>query len=196
MKTPPLMLALFLLACGGGDPDADAPARTDDPPAPTPETAEMVADTMAADTAALPDLACEEGLEREIVAAELTREGLRSAFGEPGGVDTTTEPNRHMPDATDSLFDLSFPGLEASIRRAANGAELVHRVEVTDNRFVRHPAIGIGARAERVVEALGEPTSREGDDLVYVCGEAVEQPVTFRVEDGRVSAIEVDFYVD
>ena len=53
----------------------------------------------------------------------------------------TTEPNRHLPDATDSLFDLSYPGLEASIRQAANGNELVHRVKETALRAYAHAEI-------------------------------------------------------
>ena len=107
-----------------------------------------------------------------------------------------TEPNRHVPGRTDSLFVVHYDGLVSSIRTPSPGRDLPFHVVVTDNRFVRHPAIGIGATAATVEAVLGAPTRRTDATLVYECGEGAEEPVTFRLEAGRVERIVIDYYVD
>lgn len=43
---------------------------------------------------------------------------------------------------------------------------MVDHVTVTESRFLAYPAVGVGAAADRVIAALGEPTRRMGESLV------------------------------
>ena len=164
----------------------------------------------AGDTAAAHDTAARSpastlSLDCDTLAATLlrtgaTRSALAEAYGEPDSVEVTTEPNRHMPDATDSLFVVHYPGLAVTLRAPPSARDLVSAVTVADNRYLAYPSIGMGTREEAVVAALGEPHERTARDgmtvLTYACGEEVEQPVTFLVRDDVVVRIEASYYVD
>lgn len=73
---------------------------------------------------------------------------------------------------------------------------MVDGLVVMESRFLAYPSIGVRAPEERVLAALGEPTRRTPDTLVYDCGMHVEEPVTFRLLDGVVRRIEIDYYLD
>ena len=164
----------------------------------------------AGDTAAAHDTAARSpaptlSLDCDTLAAALLRSGatrsaLAQAYGEPDSIEVTTEPNRHMPGATDSLFVVHYAGLAVTLRTPPAARDLVSAVTVTDNRYLAYPSIGIGARESAVVGALGEPDERTTADgttsLIYACGEEVEQPVTFHLRDGVVVRIEASYYVD
>lgn len=138
-----------------------------------------------------------EGLEEKLLLAHASRAELAGTFGTPDSVNSTTEPNRHVPGATDSLFVVHYPGLVAHFRKPSEGDDLVSFVEVEDNRYLQYPSIGVGATEERVVSVLGEPGTHEPGRLVYECaGVGPEQPVTFRLSDGVVERIEIAYYVD
>src|SRR5690606_26552611 len=140
-------------------------------------------------------IAC-AGLETSILVVPATRDALRDRFGPADSTRTTTEPNRHMPEATDSLFVVYYPGLVAGLRKPSGGDDMADLVEITDGRYVRHEALRIGASAARVLAALGEPGQRDPSSLVYDCGEGADQPVTFMLRNGAVAAITIDYYVD
>ena len=183
-----LVIALATLACA-----ADRPEQI-----PAPDSAGAADTTRAAADRALA-LDCDT-LAATLLRTGATRSALAQAYGEPDSVEATTEPNRHMPDATDSLFVVHYPGLGVTLRTPPSARDLVSAVMVTDNRYLAYPSIGIGTREEAVVAALGEPDERtEGDGttvLTYACGEEVEQPVTFHIRDGVVVRIEASYYVD
>jgi len=118
------------------------------------------------------------------------------AVRRPDSVAASTEPNRHVAGATDSLFAVHYSGLTVQIRKPRDGNDMVSHARVTDNQYLAYPRIGIGAPADRVIEALGQPTSREDGVLVYSCGMGAEQPVKFELADSVVRAIVIEFYVD
>lgn len=183
-----LVFALATLACA-----ADRPEQI-----PTPDSAGA---TDTNNAAAHPILALDcDTLAATLLRTAATRSALAEAYGEPDSVAVATEPNRHMPDATDSLFVVHYPGLAVTLRTPPSARDLVAAVTVTDNRYLAYPSIGIGTREEAVIAALGEPHERaEGDGttvLTYACGEEVEQPVTFDIRDGVVVRIEASYYVD
>ena len=140
-------------------------------------------------------LSC-EGLETSILAVPATRAELRRAYGEPDSIFGTTEPNRHVPGAVDSLFSVYYQGLTAGLRTPSGARDMVEHVTVRDNRFLRYPHIGIGATPSDIVAALGEPTARVSMTLVYDCGDATDQPVTFHLQTARVDSIQIHYYVD
>lgn len=175
---PVLLMGALTVACPAPEPpDPDAP----EPPDHT-----------------TPAVTCEDYVESGLAVRAGTREEFRAELGEPRRLESETEPNRHDPALTDTLFRLEYPGLAAWIRRPARLNDLLERVEVTDNRHLAYPELGVGAEAEAVVAALGEPDERTDARLVYACdpGPGPEEPVWFLVEDGRVDEVHFSFYVD
>lgn len=167
-------------------------------PAPDDADSASAPDSVDATDTALVDvepIAC-AGLETSILVVPATRGALRDRFGPADSTHTATEPNRHMPEATDSLFVVFYPGLVVSLRRPSGGDDMADLVEITDGRYVHHAALRIGAPAARVLAALGEPVRRDAAALVYDCTEGAEQPVTFLLRNGAVAAIRIDYYVD
>lgn len=179
---------LALNGCGGTEPRSTAAASD----APAPQNDSGPADPGSGE--AVPQ-SC-DNLHESILAAAPTREAFAGAYGPPDTVIATTEPNRHVPGAVDSLFTVAYAGFVMEIRTPAGARDMATHVEVEDNRYLAFPGIGIGAPAERLEDVLGPPTSASAGRVTYDCSEAVEQPVTFVIEDGRVARIEIAYYVD
>ena len=122
---------------------------------------------------------------------------VRAAHGAADSTAARPTPNRHLPGQTDSIVTLHYPGLTLEAYRTADGRELVQRVDVLANRWLRRGP-GIGAGREDVREALGVPTEQSDSSLAYLCTECgpVEEPITFFFSDGRVRCVRFAFYVD
>jgi hypothetical protein len=195
-----ILVAAVATGCGSDEADrADRPdeAGQDQRPdtaAGTGQPADPPLVDTGADPTAVPD-GC-EGLEETILRAAPTRAALAETFGPPDSVHAATEPNRHIPEATDSLFTVFYPGLRVDIRTPPSARDMATHVEIRDNRYIAFPAIGIGAREARLMDALGEPTRRADRSLTWDCCMHVEQPVTFHFADGAVRRIEISYYVD
>lgn len=125
-----------------------------------------------------------------------TRDRLRSRFGPADSIGLTTQPNRHVDGVTDSIFTVHYPGLTVRLHKPGGAEALVSHAAVEDNRYLAFPRIGIGAREDRVIAALGSPTDRTTDRLTYSCGMGAEQPVHFELGQGRVARVTIDYYVD
>lgn len=131
-----------------------------------------------------------------LLQAEPTRAGLLARYGSPVNITSAVEPNRHVDGAVDSLFTLSYPGLQVTIRTPAQGRDMAETVHISDNRYIRFPDVGMGAAASHVLDRLGEPWEVQGDRLVYNCGMGADQPTTFLIADAHVTAIMIEYYVD
>ena len=95
-----------------------------------------------------------------------------------------------LSSQTDSLLTVRYPGLTIEIRKPASGGDMAERVTVTYPRNLTYAEPGIGARETRVVELLGEPTTRETGRLTYECGTGPAPPrVTFVIENAAVSEV-------
>lgn len=145
---------------------------------------------------ALPSV--EELTRQGLLAPGRTRSEIAERLGPPDSTLSRVVPNRHVPGVRDTLFELYYPGLRAGIHHPGGGRDLLASVEVTSDRHLRYPRLGIGAAREEVRAALGPPSEEEGDALTYLCAscQAVEEPVTFFFEDGRVARILFSYYVD
>ena len=140
---------------------------------------------------------CASFVERGLTVEGRTRAALHQTLGAPASIDVTTEPNRHIPDGIDSLVTVTYPGITFSVRKPPEGGDLMERIVVQDNRWLRWSEPGIGASSESVISSIGEPAERDETMLRYSCGTGiVEEPVTFVLENGRVREIVFDFYVD
>ena len=186
-----VVLCAMAFGCGGAaqpEPDAgdaDSSAAVDVP---------LTTVAPAVSERAVPQ-SCED-LHTAILKVRPTRQAFAAAFGAPDSIAPGAEPNRHDPAVTDSIFTVYYPGLVLDIRTPAGSRDMATHVRVEDNRYLAYPGIGIGAAATKVEEVLGEPHERRPGRLTYQCDQAVEQPVTFSLPDGRVRAIEIAYYVD
>jgi hypothetical protein len=160
-----------------------------------PDSGEATGNAEDSATAGRVPSTCED-LHYRILEVPATRDAFAAAFGQPDSVAASTEPNRHIAGAIDSLFTVHYPGAHLEIRTPPGGRDMATHVRVTDNRYLAYPGIGPGTAAARVQAVLGEPRERAVGYLRYQCGEGAEQPVTFRIAAGRVSAVEIDYYVD
>lgn len=138
-----------------------------------------------------------EYAEGAVVLEDPTPSGLRSEFGAPDSTHARPTPNRHIPGQTDSIVTVYYPGLTVEAYRTADARELVQRVDVLANRWLRR-APGIGAGREEVGGALGAPTEQSDSTLAYLCMQCgpVEEPITFFFADDRVRRVRFAFYVD
>jgi hypothetical protein len=193
LRLPVAALLIAAAACGRAqtsgqegveaDPDvvADGPAAGD-------ETARS--------SASPADIISCAGLHDRILRVPPTRAAFLAEYGPPDSVTASIEANRHVPDAVDSLFVVFYPGLVINIRTPQAGRDMATGVTIQDNRYLAYPDIGMETPAVRVTATLGQPTRRRDDLLIYDCDTVVEQPVAFRIVDGRVDRIDISYYVD
>lgn len=127
-----------------------------------------------------------------------TREEIRASLGEPDS--TTREPvqNRHDPSRTDTIIGLHYPGLTARIHRPADSRDLLDQVTVEDNQYLRQDAVRIGMPWSEVRSRIGEPEGERDGGYLYSCDTCgpVSEPIILFVNDGVVSSIRFDYYVD
>lgn len=190
-----LLRTALLGLLGIGACSSDEPGTTERQDATVSEARAVASEQLAWDSASMAELTCED-LEREILAAAPNRAALEEAYGEADSMRVATEPNRHVQGATDSLFLVYYPGMVMNLRKPEDGDDLADDVEISDNRYLRYPAIGIGAPIDRVTRALGTPMLRDSGRVIYDCGFGAEQPVTFVLNQGIVRRIIVDYYLD
>ena len=130
-----------------------------------------------------------------VFLAPLTRAELVQQYGAPDSVHTSTEPNRHIP-GIDSLFQIYYPGLVAGIRAPAGNSDLISQMDISDNRYLRYPSIGIGARRERLIRAVTDTTRTAADRVEYDCNMGANEPITFWLVDGQIRRVSKTYYVD
>lgn len=158
-----------------------------------------------ADATAAPLLEEESQLARylRLSAPELgsSRSDITARLGVPDSVRAMTVSNRHDPTVTDSVFTLFYDGIAAVVYRAGyDGKEILAAVEISDGRHLPEDApFGIGASAAEVVALLGEPDSAAADLLEFTCEECMiagHETVRFALRGGRVTRIELQYWID
>lgn len=180
------MLTMLILAgCtpwGEGDePPAEDPERTERPEL-RGETAEERCTTFFA-----------QGL----LIEGRSRGELREELGDPVSRSHGTEPNWHVPDQVDTLWALRYQGAEVRIR-AAGGRDLTERITITDDGHLRFREPTVGTDEDQLFDLLGDPPLSQDGNPQYLCAPATgpEMPLTFRLEEGRITGIAWHFYVD
>lgn len=128
-----------------------------------------------------------------------TRERIGARLGEPARVTSETVPNRHVPGVTDTLIVLEYPGLAVHVHRPgmADAGDLISRVDVTDDRYLRFSVPTIGTDLAELERVLGPPSEVDGEGFTYACPSCVvDMPVKFLVRENRVREIRFHYYVD
>jgi hypothetical protein len=180
-----LLTSLLLLA--GGCPAGRDPAVVDD---------SAVLAELDPPPGATPREQCQAYYREALLVEGETRQDLQGELGEPAEAQVTTEPNRHVPHATDTLTVLRFDAVEAQIRTAM-GSDLLERITVLGNRHLRY-APAIGTSQDELLALFGEPDRREADRLEYLCAPEPmpDVPVSFTVRQGEVREVTFHRYVD
>lgn len=140
---------------------------------------------------------CEAFHQQGLAVDATTRPAFHEELGAPVEVRREPVANRHVPGAMDTISVLRYEGLDARIHTAM-GRDLLERVTVRDDRYLRYDEPGIGAPRARLVALLGEPGQVDGDTLEFQCGPEPfpHIPVTFSLVRGRVESVRFDYYVD
>ena len=121
---------------------------------------------------------------------------LESSLGKPDSVRSQPVANRHVPDVTDTLSAIHYPGLTLETHRPGGGEDIVAAVDVRENRYLAYSLIG---RTRQEVEAeFGPPGEIRDGRYVYLCGSCpgVENPVELIFERDQVRRVRFTYYVD
>jgi hypothetical protein len=146
-----------------------------------------------------PDSLRDDLVEHGLAVPDGRRQSVIAKLGRPDSTRSTAVPNRHRAALTDSIVDVFYPGLRLQYLVVGEGdSEFLEIADVWDNRYLKYPAMGVGASESAIVGALGEPGARTGDKYTYDCGRCIggETPVHFHLASGRVTHVEYTFYVD
>lgn len=122
-----------------------------------------------------------------------------SKLGQPDSAHTRPEQNPHDQSRTDSIISLYYPGLHLEYHLISEGGkEILTTAEVSDNRYLKYPDLGIGASGSRIVSALGEPDERSDNKFEYRCSRCLgyESPLYFHLVDNVVKSLEYRFPLD
>jgi hypothetical protein len=147
------------------------------------------------------DSLCGEVAENGILIPNTRRTAVAAQLGRPDSAVSQPAPNPHNPAQTDTVVDVFYPGLRLHYWVvAANQAErdIILEIDISDNRYLKYPSVGIGANAEALVNGLGERGERTEDGYRYSCALHVMSgaDMGFHFADGRVKWISYRYYVD
>jgi hypothetical protein len=130
-----------------------------------------------------------------------TEATLLHSLGAPLEIAVDTIANIHTGDP-DNILDITYPGIRYTIYRVlADDKEILFKVEAFAPTEELALGIRVGVPWSHVLQELGAPTSEDQSPTGayvahYVVDQFVEETVTFWVDDGIVSKIIWDYYID
>jgi hypothetical protein len=147
------------------------------------------------------DSLCGDLVENGLGIPNTRRKAVASQLGRPDSTQSQPTPNKHNPAQTDSIVNVFYPGLQLHyiVLGVKEGeTDILYRAEVSDNRYLKYPSLGIGATREALVKALGEPEQISDDAYRYSCWLHIMAGVTlyFHFDGDRVKFAEYWFDVD
>jgi len=140
------------------------------------------------------DSLCGEFAENGFLIPDSRRKAVVTQLGRPDSLRSHVIPNNHRPVQMDTVVDMFYPGLrlEYVVLGVTEGeTDILLQADVSDNRYLKYPALGVGARAADIVSALGEPEQRRNDTYMYECGMHIMSGSTvyFHVEGDRIKYV-------
>lgn len=147
------------------------------------------------------DSLCGDLAENGLLIPDTNRTVVAARLGRPDSARSHPTPNTHRPVQTDSLVDVFYPGLRLHyivLGVKEGNTDILQIADVSHNRFLKYPVLGIGAKVGDILSALGEPEERTSDTISYSCALHVMEGATvyFHLEGGLVKSIEYTYYVD
>jgi hypothetical protein len=146
------------------------------------------------------DSLCGDLVESGLVVPN-NRTAVTGQYGRPDSTESEPTPNKHNPAQTDSTVNVFYPGLHLYyiVLGVKEGeTDILWRADVSTNRYLKYPSLGIGASREAIVKAVGEPEERTDSTARYSCALHIMAGVTldYHFEGDRVKSAEYWFDVD
>lgn len=140
------------------------------------------------------DSLCGEFAENGFLIPDSRRKAVATQLGRPDSLRSHAIPNTHRPVQMDTLVDIFYPGLrlEYVVLGVTEGeTDILLQADVSYNRYLKYPALGVGARAAEIVSALGEPEERRNDLYMYECAMHIMSGSTvyFHLEGDRIKYV-------
>ena len=140
------------------------------------------------------DSLCGEFAENGFLIPDSRRKAVATQLGRADSLRSHVIPNNHRPVQMDTVVDMFYPGLRLQyvVLGVTEGeTDILLQADVSDNRYLKYPALGVGARIAEIVSALGEPEERRNDTYSYTCSLHVMSGSTvyFHVEGDRVKYV-------
>ncbi len=140
------------------------------------------------------DSVCGEFAENGFLIPDSRRKSVATQLGRPDSLRSHVIPNNHRPVQMDTVVDVFYPGLRLQyvVLGVTEGeTDILLQADVSDNRYLKYPALGVGARIAEIVSALGKPEERRNDTYSYTCALHVMSGSTvyFHVEGDRVKYV-------
>jgi hypothetical protein len=177
----------MMTACRPAHPGADP--STGSPP--TDRQTSIVATTSR-------DSLCGDLAENGLRIPDTGRAAVTAELGRPDSSRSQSTPSKYYVNQ-DSLVDVFYPGLRLHyIVVTESKKEILQEADVSDNRYLKYPGLGVGASVEAVISALGPPEERTNDTFSYSCAlHPMEgSTVYFHYQGERVRFVEYTYYVD
>jgi hypothetical protein len=163
----------------------------------TSSAAVSAAPTASADTtravhfSSAKDSLCGELAENGLKIPNTRRSAVASQIGRRDSTRSQPTPNPYTTGQIDSVVDVFYPGLRLHyivLGTHTGETDMLLEADVSDNRYLKYPALGVGAGAEAIVSALGDPEERTSDAITYSCALHIMSGSTvhFHLESGRV----------
>ena len=162
-------------------------------PSSSPDTAPSVADLSPRDSL------CGDMGENGLRIPNARRKAVAAQFGRADSVRSKPAPNTHDPAQMDTVVDVFYPDLVlhyAVLGRSGGDTDILMEADIANNRYLKYPALGVGASLEDIIRALGEPHERTNNTISYTCALHIMSGarVTFHLASGRVTMVE--YYYD
>jgi len=146
------------------------------------------------------DSICGEVAEHGLKIRDIGRHAVAARIGKPDSVRLQPSPNPHRPAQTDTLADVFYPGLhlQSWVVAAPQAYEILLEADVSDNKYLNYPQLGIGATPSEISSALGDPHERTDDTYTYSCALHVMSgaDITFHFAGGRVTRVDYRWEAD
>jgi hypothetical protein len=140
------------------------------------------------------DSLCGEFAENGFRIPNTRRKAVATQLGRPDSVRSHPIPNTHRPAQMDTVVDVFYPGLRLHyvVLGVTEGeTDILLQADVSDNRYLKYPALGVGASVAEVITAFGQPEERSNDTYSYTCALHVMSGSTvhFHLEGDRVKYV-------
>ncbi|HJQ52727.1 MAG TPA: hypothetical protein VJ825_02680 [Gemmatimonadaceae bacterium] len=147
------------------------------------------------------DSLCGEVGENGLNIPTVARRAVAAQFGKPDSVRLQPGPNPYTPTQIDTVVNVFYQGIRLKYWVVGAGPpdeESLLEADITDNKYLKFPQVGIGATAEQIVAAIGEPADRTDDTYSYECGLHIMSGanVKFHFADGRVKRVNYRWEMD
>jgi hypothetical protein len=137
------------------------------------------------------DSLCGDLAENGFLILDSRRKAVAARLGRPDSVRSQPAPNTHNPAQMDTVVDVFYSGLRLhyAVLGVKDGeTDILMAADVSDNRYLKYPALGVGTTVEAIVNALGQPEERTTDTYSYSCALHIMSGATvyFHFEGDRV----------